>query len=357
MKHAWIWVALLLLTACSSDPQQKSRAPADMPMVAVDARRLEIDMKQAPAELKTADTLAVFAKHFRADRKFLLCWWQDAPPPVADTLNWTLAEPLMAADWLRLCADPAIQQLLDSTLKAHPTDPLAPLAAPLSRFHYFFPKAPVPRVRSMVWGHDPRQHWGPQYARDRLYFDGQYLGVGLDYFSGPRFPMLHPQIPLFVRKRTTPAHLPVAAMSLIAEHLQPPLGDDNNPTLLDHIVHAGVGLYFLDQVLPDTPDSLKIYYSPQQMALVERDEAVIYRKLIPLLYSRSSLEYGWVVRDGPNSSGHAPEEAPARLGAFIGWRLVRKYMAEHPDVTLAQLMKRTDYEEIFKASNYKPLDK
>ena len=44
--------------------------------------------------------------------------------------------------------------------------------------------------------------------------------------------------------------------------------------------------------------------------------------------------------------------SPGRIGAWIGWQIVRSYM-KHNDVSLQQLLK-TPSEEVYKNSKYKP---
>jgi hypothetical protein len=48
------------------------------------------------------------------------------------------------------------------------------------------------------------------------------------------------------------------------------------------------------------------------------------------------------------------EQCPGRIGQWVGWQIVKKYMETHPDVSLPQLMQMNDAEKIFKESRYKP---
>jgi uncharacterized protein YjaZ len=45
-------------------------------------------------------------------------------------------------------------------------------------------------------------------------------------------------------------------------------------------------------------------------------------------------------------------ESPGRVGAWIGWQIVRSYMKNN-EVTVAQLLK-TNAKQIFEKSKYKP---
>jgi hypothetical protein len=59
------------------------------------------------------------------------------------------------------------------------------------------------------------------------------------------------------------------------------------------------------------------------------------------------------INDGPNTSGFPPS-APSKLGAFIGWQIVRQYMKKFPETTLADLMQNSDYQKILNDSKYFP---
>ena len=57
------------------------------------------------------------------------------------------------------------------------------------------------------------------------------------------------------------------------------------------------------------------------------------------------------------AGSHAAEigqQAPGRIGAWVGWQIVRAYMQENPAVTLAQLLAEEDAQKILNGSKYKP---
>jgi len=43
-----------------------------------------------------------------------------------------------------------------------------------------------------------------------------------------------------------------------------------------------------------------------------------------------------------------PKESPDRLGQYIGWKMVRKYVEKHDDITLEKLLK-VPYAEIMQS--------
>ena len=48
------------------------------------------------------------------------------------------------------------------------------------------------------------------------------------------------------------------------------------------------------------------------------------------------------------------KQCPGRIATWVGWQIVRKYMEEHPQVSLQQLMEEKDAQKIFQQSKYKP---
>ncbi|WP_340114467.1 hypothetical protein [Maribellus mangrovi] len=132
--------------------------------------------------------------------------------------------------------------------------------------------------------------------------------------------------------------------------------DPNSATnLLDHIVQKGKLMYLVDAMLPDTPDSLKIGYSTEQLNWCQMNEVPMWTYLIEhkMLYSNKRMDIVRYVNDAPTTSGF-PLESPGRTGVWIGWQIVRQYMKEHPEVTLEELMNNKEYQQILNESEYDP---
>ncbi len=181
------------------------------------------------------------------------------------------------------------------------------------------------------------------------------LGVGLDMFLGPHFP-LYKQVPnpypAYILKNFSPDQLVISCMKVIEQKMFPIEG---NGTLLDQMIAYGKQLYFLDKTLPDTKDPLKIGYSPKQMQWCKKNEQFIWQYFVRnnLLYKNDPLTIRYYIGPGPSSRG-MPSEAPGNIGSWVGWQIVRKYMKENPNTTLASLMKLTDSQEILSKSGYRP---
>lgn len=126
-------------------------------------------------------------------------------------------------------------------------------------------------------------------------------------------------------------------------------------TLVDNMIHQGKLMYFVDAMLPETPDSLKMGYSEAQTKWCENNEAQMWGQLIEreMLFSNKRMDIIRYNNPSPTTSGFSLE-SPGRTGVWIGWQIVRKYMAEHPEMGLRELMGNSNYREILNQSGYFP---
>jgi len=149
------------------------------------------------------------------------------------------------------------------------------------------------------------------------------------------------------------APMDVVLVSALAEGMVAPVDPGSQPTLLDKIIQSGIKQYFVDQLLPETPDSLKLYYSSEQIAWADEYEAFLYKDVISHLYDIDFVVHRDYLGNKPYST-HISQEAPPRIGQYIGWKIVNAYTKRHPEITLPQLCGMTDYDRIFKEARYRP---
>jgi gliding motility-associated lipoprotein GldB len=125
--------------------------------------------------------------------------------------------------------------------------------------------------------------------------------------------------------------------------------------LLGNMIHQGKMMYFVDAMLPQMHDSLKIGYTKKQEEWCKKNEPQMWLHLVEkkMLYSSNRMDIIRYINDGPYTNGF-PMESPARTGIWIGWQIVRQYMDKHPETTLPELMNNIDYQGILNASGYFP---
>lgn len=230
---------------------------------------------------------------------------------------------------------------------------LAPIEKDLTQtfkyIKYYYPKIRVPRFIAFISGFAVQTPIG-----------NDYMGIGLDMFLGKNskfYPAIVESVPLYLSKRfSAPYIVPRITETYAREELFAEKDDDR--TLLAKMVHNGKILYFMDQVLADeVPDSVKIGYTTKQLEWCKTFQGDIWGYYLEnnLLFETDFQKIQVFLSEGPFTPGlgERNESAP-KLGVWIGWQIVRKYMQENKSITLQQLMAEKDSQKILQASKYKP---
>lgn len=214
---------------------------------------------------------------------------------------------------------------------------------------YYYPKVKIPRFISFLSG----------FAY-QIPIGDNYMGIGLDMFLGKDskfYPALIKSIPRYQSRRFESTYIvPRITEEFAKEELFKP--NDEDQTLLSQMIYNGKILYFMDQVLPEkVSDTVKIGYTGRQLAWCKNFEGNIWAVFLEndLLYKTDFRKIQVYLTDGPFTAGLGDKgESAPKLGVWIGWQIVKKYMAEHPDVSLQQLMADTDTQKILTKAKYKP---
>ena len=134
-------------------------------------------------------------------------------------------------------------------------------------------------------------------------------------------------------------------------HIEMPEGD---LSFLDHAIAEGKALYFLDQVLPSTPDTLKIRYTKEQLAWMEENVENVWGWLIQnnILFSTDNTQLRNLLNDAPKTNTFGEGSAP-RTGDYIGWQIVKRYMKK-TRVSMSELFAESDSRKILETSGWRP---
>ena len=114
-------------------------------------------------------------------------------------------------------------------------------------------------------------------------------------------------------------------------------------------------MYLLSLLLPDEPEYEIMGYSKSQWQWAEKNERQIWQMMVDKrdLWKSESVVLTSYLNDGPFTA-EISQDAPPRLGTFIGWRIARSYMLRNRQVGLQQLMADGDAQCILEMSGYKP---
>lgn len=243
--------------------------------------------------------------------------------------------------------DPNIQEIYKLTVSKYPevTSLEGNLTDAFSLYREAYPEKPIPHVFTYVSGMD---------LENPVYFYDTAMAIGLDLFLGSEASVYAKAgIPKYKSNNFTPEHILAQCMLSVSNTII--RVDEKKNTLLDQMVMAGKALYFLDATLPDGKDEYKIGYTPGQLAWSQKNESKIWAFIIEnqLLFSSDSQGITKLLTDAPFTAGFAAE-SPGRLGAYMGWQIVKEYMKEADGVSLKQLLEDTDAQLILKVSKFKP---
>jgi len=206
---------------------------------------------------------------------------------------------------------------------------------------YYFPEYEIPRFIAYFSGFSVQTPIG----------DG-YVGIGLDMFLGPDsefYPALVTSIPMYLSRRFTPENIaPRVVESVLRQELYPQ--DNMDVNTLQHMVYQGKILLALDSILPEVADSVKIGYTAAQMKWAETYRSEVWAWFLRenLLYETDYLgrtqkyftEAPFTPELGENNTS-----AP-KLGSYLGWMMVRRFMERNPKTTLRELLDHNYAQEI-----------
>lgn len=215
---------------------------------------------------------------------------------------------------------------------------------------YYYPKIKVPKFYTFISGFDVQMPIG----------DG-YVGIGLDMFLGENHPIyksLVASIPRYISRRFTPQYIvPRVAEAVIREDILPDEKDQMH-SMLDYMIHQGKVCYLMQQVLPEnTPDSVIFGYTPEQLKWAKNYEKEIWNYFISnkLLFETDFLKFKKYIDEAPYTTGLGKDkESAPKLGVYIGYQIVKKYVAQHQKEDLAVILDEKNAQKILTTSKYKP---
>ena len=124
--------------------------------------------------------------------------------------------------------------------------------------------------------------------------------------------------------------------------------------VLSEMINVGKQLYFIEAMNPALPDSVLLGYSSRQTQWVSQYEGEVWASLVGnnMLYTNDIMTFRSLFGDAPFTQMFS-NESPGRLGEFIGLQIIRSYMT-HNDISLQDLLRNNDVQQIFQNSQYKP---
>jgi hypothetical protein len=211
-------------------------------------------------------------------------------------------------------------------------------------YRYYYPDFNVPPTFTYVSG---------IYSNRPHSIDAECALIGLDFYLSNN-DLIYDKLgfPRYQSRRLQPAYL---TRDIAEELYYYTFGNRiNQKTVIDEMVAQGKMLYFIEAMNPALPDSVILGYSTPQMEWAQDNEGAVWAAVVGnnMLYTNNVDNKRMLFNDGPFTAPFGDASAP-RLGDYIGLQIVRSFMTNN-DETLQNLMKTTDYQDVFQRSQYKP---
>ncbi|MBP1223714.1 gliding motility lipoprotein GldB [Flavobacterium sp. 1355] len=207
---------------------------------------------------------------------------------------------------------------------------------------YYFPEVKTPKVITIISEMD--------YTAKAIYADSLVI-VSLELYLGKEHKFY--QFPNYLKQNFEERQIMPDVVSSFAFR-KIPVSPDR--TLLAQMIFEGKQLYAKDLLLPEYTDAEKMGYTPEQIKWCEENESYMWRYFIEneVLYSDDPKLNTRFIAPAPFSKFflEIDNDSPGRVGAWIGWQMVRSYMKNNK-AALPELLK-TNAKEIFEKSKYKP---
>lgn len=206
---------------------------------------------------------------------------------------------------------------------------------------YYYPAASVPELKIALTG-----------LYNDLYVSDSVIVIGLEYFIGKEATFRPMNTPEYILKRYEKESILPLIFSFVSNDFMAIDSRDN--TLLADMINYGRSYYFTKQMMPCKPDGWIVGYNEEEIRLVSANQETIWGHFInrELFYETSHFIKNKYTGERPNVF-EIGDQCPGRIARWLGWQIVKAYMEQNPEVSLADLMVETDAQKILNKSKFK----
>lgn len=207
---------------------------------------------------------------------------------------------------------------------------------------FYYPDLKLPQVVTFITG-----------LTEDLYVDKDLIVIGLDFFLGKGAKFQPNDIPTYMLIGYQPTHVVPKVMLLISKWFNKT--NKKAYTMLADMLYFGKSYYFAQALLPSVKVETFLDYTSQQISDAHQYRKKIWKHFLDnnLLYEENPMLKKNYLGDQPATLAIGPL-CPPRIGAWLGWEIVKQYLKNNPKVTLQTLMGMTDSQQIFSLSKFKP---
>lgn len=210
------------------------------------------------------------------------------------------------------------------------------------RILYLYPEAEIPTLYLFVSG-----------FQTPIYYGDELIGIGADMYLGSNYEYYNRVVYEYQKQTMRKECIPVDVISAYLFHTLPYTSTKSR--LLDQMIYRGKIMYLTAQIFDNLPGYEVMGWTKEQWEWCVRNERAIWHLVMDKrdLFKTESLVLTNYLNDGPFTS-EVSQDAPGRLGIWLGWRIAESYMEYNESVTLTELMAEPDAQKILEESYYKP---
>lgn len=178
--------------------------------------------------------------------------------------------------------------------------------------------------------------------QNRIITSDSITFIALNHYLGADYEG-YASLPDYVRRQKYSKRIPIeTAEALVATAY--PYQSSDNASLVDRLLYEGALAKAVMTLIPDL--TLKDYlgWSDEEMSFAERNEGEIWNVVVlrDYLYSTDPTVADRMIAPSPASQIISPE-TPARIGRYIGYRIVESYLKNKKDTGIEQLLEPQFY--------------
>lgn len=211
-----------------------------------------------------------------------------------------------------------------------------------ARVQYLYSETEIPALYLFISG-----------FQTPIYFGDELIGIGADMYLGSDYEYYNRVVYDYQKQTMRKECIPVDVVSAYLFRTLPYTSEKSR--LLDQMMYRGKIMYLTAQIFDELPGYEVMGWTKEQWNWCVKNERAIWHLVMDKrdLFKTESLVLTGYLNDGPFTS-EISQDAPGRLGIWLGWRIVESYMEHNKDVTLQDLMAEGDAQKILEESYFRP---
>jgi len=293
---------------------------------------------------KEIDTIPISIEIDRFDQDYFNSSVLDLPK-IKTKYPHFFPEDIPDSVWIEQKQDTIFMEIYQEVYKKFPNNKQLEqeLISLFKHINYYFPNEKIPKINTVIAGLD---------FESNVFYNDSIVVISLDLYLGKDHRFYHQDS--YLRTKFEPRQM---MPNLVKAFAQKKITYPNPSDFLSVMIYQGKILYLKDLLIPDFSDIEKINYSEQDLKWAYDNEENIWRYFIDnrMLYSSDVNLLHRFINTAPFSKFYLDidNESPGRIGAWIGWQIVRSFVKNNPQIHINELLEK-EADELFKKSKYKP---